>query len=114
MILVVDDDPRILSATRAILVEQDFAVSVCSDGQTALDTLAGHPEIKLVISDVLMPGMKGTDMVRIAKLARPDLRILFMSGDIGDTKADDFGDHALLSKPFTASSLLQAIAKVLG
>ena len=113
MILVVDDDPRILSATRQILIEQGYGVIACPDGPSALIALEDNPAISMIVTDVLMPGMAGTDLVRIAAQQRPNLRILFMSGDVGDTKTEDFGGHPLLAKPFTAAALLSAVATIL-
>ncbi len=113
MILVVDDDPRILSATRQILIDQGHDVVACPDGPSALAALSTHPAIVMIVSDVLMPGMNGTEMVRIATQQRPDLRILFVSGDIGDTPPEEFGGHILLRKPFTAGALSSEVADCL-
>lgn len=113
MILVVDDDPRILSATRQILIEQGYGVITCPDGPSAATALGEYPAISMIVTDVLMPGMTGPELVRIAVQQRPKLRILFMSGDVGDTRTEDFGGHRLLSKPFTAAALLSAVAAIL-
>ncbi len=111
MILVVDDDPRIRSATTSLLIEHGHHVIACDGGAATLVALAENPGITLLISDVLMPGMNGPALVRQAKALRPDLAILFMSGDVGDTPVSDFGGHELLIKPFTASALIAAIGR---
>jgi CheY-like chemotaxis protein len=110
VILVVDDDPRILAMTKGALIDEGYAVIACDDGAAALAALAEHPEITLLLSDVLMPSIKGTELARQAKLIRPALRVLFMSGDVGDTAPAEFGGHALLAKPFTAAALRAAVA----
>jgi CheY-like chemotaxis protein len=109
VILIVDDDPRILAMTRGALVDQGYTVIACDGGAAALAALAKHPAITLLLSDVLMPEMNGTELARHAKQVRPGLRVLFMSGDTGDTDPASFGDAALLTKPFTRAALIQAV-----
>jgi CheY-like chemotaxis protein len=111
VILIVDDDPRILAMTRSALVDEGYKVVACDSGAAALSELAQHPGVKLLLTDVLMPEMRGTELASQAKRTRPDLRILFMSGDVGDTRPEEFGGHELLSKPFTAAALLAAVAR---
>lgn len=112
MIFVVDDDPRIRSATASALRNAGYEVREFEDGLPALAAMEGDAP-DLVISDVLMPGMNGTVFVARAKLTHSTLRVLFMSGDIGDTDPRDFGGHELLTKPFTKSALLEAVSRAL-
>ena len=111
MILVVDDDPRIRTSTAKLLENEGYKVIACDSGETALAALDNIPDISLLVSDVLMPGMKGTELVTRATAHRPELAVLFMSGDVGDTPPEDFAGHEVLSKPFTAAALLAAIAR---
>ncbi len=113
MILIVDDDPRILAMTRDALIKSGHDVISCESGAQALQALAEDEAIELLLTDVLMPGMKGTELVRLALKVRTDLRVLFMSGDVGDTRPEEFSGHALLPKPFTAQALNSAVAAAL-
>jgi CheY-like chemotaxis protein len=113
MILVIDDDPRIRSAVTKLLIEQAYQVTACDGGTAALEALSANPSVSLLISDVLMPGMNGPALVRQAKAVRPDLAILFMSGDVGDTPASDFAGYELLTKPFTPSALIAAVSRAI-
>lgn len=109
-LLVVDDDPRILSGTVAILKEAGFTIISASDGAEALALLGANPDVRMIVTDVLMPGMKGPELAARALGQRPDLKIIYVSGDTGDTPRDAFGSWPLLAKPFVAATLLQAVA----
>lgn len=109
MILVVDDDPRILSGTVAILKDAGLAVQSAADGFQAMEIIKTDPGLLLMITDVLMPGMKGTELTPRALAHRPDLKVIYMSGDTGDTSPDAFANWPLIAKPFTAALLLRHV-----
>jgi DNA-binding NtrC family response regulator len=70
--------------------------------------LAEHPEIKLVVTDVLMPGMNGRELVDQALKRRPDLKVLFTTGYAGNVAlADRMNDQSIhiLMKPFAIEEL---------
>lgn len=113
MIFVVDDDARIRSATAAALRTEGYQVQ---DFESAIDALAALNDassLRLIISDVQMPNMSGPDFVRSALLQRPDLKIHYMSGDIGETPFEALSPWPLLAKPFTAKGLVKAVAESL-
>jgi two-component system cell cycle sensor histidine kinase/response regulator CckA len=61
-----------------------------------------------------MPGMSGIEMVRALRTVRPDVPVLFVSGNADATWIDEFGANtALLTKPFTPSRLFAALAEVM-
>jgi len=67
-----------------------------------------------VISDVRMPGMSGIDMVRALRTVRPDIPVLFVSGDADATWIEEFWARtALITKPFLSARLLAALKQVL-
>ena len=114
MIFVVDDDARVRSATAQALRAEGYEVSEFENGPAALAALASALTVRLIVSDVLMPKMNGPDLVAAALALRPGLKIHYMSGDIGDTKAEVLAPWPLLAKPFTASALKRAVEAVLG
>ena len=109
-ILVVEDDPRVSRSTVAALEELGYRPTPCASGQEALDILARDSDIELVLTDVMMPEMTGTQLAAQVARLYPRMGILFVTGYVGE--AGDAGDLAgrdLLRKPFTVDALASAV-----
>ena len=113
MILIVDDDARIRHAAADALSALGHQVVTACDGAEALDMCAGNSAIQLVVTDVMMPRLKGPDFIARALTTRPDIRVIYMSGSIGDTPPAALGRFPLLSKPFTAAQLTALVQATL-
>jgi len=117
-VLIVDDDPAIRSIMSMVLKSAGYEVVCAVDGQEALKIL-GDGNFDLVITDMLMPGSDGLELLFAIKKNRPALRVLVMSGGgmigVGDylKVAKKLGAHEVLEKPFTGETLLAAVAKLL-
>ena len=109
-ILVVEDDPRVLTATVDALEELGHRVVPCPDPLDAPRMVDDLGAFDLIVSDVLMPGQTGPEMVAGLLQRRPDLAILFVTGYAGEGTAADFGGRPVLRKPFTIADLEHAIA----
>ena len=113
-ILVVEDDPRVSRSTVGALEELGYRPIACSSGRDALDTLAHEPSIELILTDVMMPEMTGTELVRHAMALYPWIAVLFVTGYVGEAGgADELSGHEMLRKPFTVSALAEAVAAAL-
>ncbi len=110
-ILVVEDDPRVLAATVDALAELGHRVVPCNDPLAAPALLDAHPDIDLLLSDVLMPRQTGPEMVAGLRERHPHVAILFVTGFAGEAGAVDLAGHAVLRKPFTLARLEQALAE---
>lgn len=83
-ILVVDDDPDVLRVVVAILKLAKFRVLSTDSGANAVELSEGTEEkIDLLLSDLNMPEMSGPDLGELLKKARPDIRVMLMSGGSG-------------------------------
>ena len=111
--LAVDDEPNALSALASLLEEEGFVVETASDGLQALAKVRVFaPDILLV--DVEMPGLKGTELVPKVREEHPGLPVILMTGH---------GDHVLataqmvrashISKPLDIDELVSAIHREL-
>jgi YesN/AraC family two-component response regulator len=113
-ILLVDDDRDFREEFRECLDE--YGVVEASSGQEALEILGRPNEIDLVILDVVMPGMRGTDVLRAMKRMRPDLGVVILTGygtkstaiEALKGRADDF-----IEKPFDPVKTKELIARLL-
>jgi CheY-like chemotaxis protein len=113
-ILLVDDDPDLRDVLVALLAEPGYVVVTAMDGYEALRILVERP-IDILITDVKMPGITGFELARQARLIRPNLPIMYMSGSVGaisETRGPTYG--RILRKPFRAIDLLVEITRALG
>jgi signal transduction histidine kinase/ActR/RegA family two-component response regulator len=110
-ILVVEDDPRVLTATVEAVEELGHRAVACSDPRDA-EALVEKHGFDLILSDVLMPELTGPELVAGLKQRWPALAVLFVTGFAGDaSEVASFGDHDVLRKPFTLTQLEQAIRR---
>ena len=113
-ILVVDDAEVIRKMICAMLVQNGYGCLEACDGHEALRTLEGEP-VHLVLTDVSMPGMGGTELASRLARERPEMRVVFMSGysDHPVVRQVERTPAIFLPKPFTAGVLMEKIRQVL-
>jgi CheY-like chemotaxis protein len=116
-VMVVEDEVGVREFTTEALTELGFDVLAAEAPDLALDLLDAHPEIRLMLTDVVMPGMNGRILADEAQRRRPDLKVVFMTGytqnAIIHNGVLDAGVH-LITKPFTIADLEGALSAVLG
>ncbi len=110
-VLAVDDDAIILMNTAAIIEDMGHRVFEASSASEALEILASHPDIDLLVTDHAMPGMTGTELIDAAVKQRPELPVILATG-YGE-QFDNLPEKALrLGKPFTQDDLESAVRKL--
>jgi signal transduction histidine kinase/ActR/RegA family two-component response regulator len=108
-ILVVEDDPRVLTATVDVLEDLGHRPVACADPMCAADE-ARVRHFDLILSDVLMPGKTGPELIAELAPSIPGVAVLFVTGFAGDAADhDDFGGYTVLRKPYTIAALSNAI-----
>src|SRR5256885_4389186 len=109
-VLLVEDEPMVRSVAERALTRHGYTVITADSGEDALEILAKNEPIDLLISDVVMPGMDGPTMVREARIRRPDLMILFMSGYAEEQlrKSLDIENVNFLPQPISVIELAEA------
>lgn len=115
-ILVVEDDDDVRIYSTESLRELGFTVLEARDGPSALRVLQQHPEVKLLFTDVGLPGINGRVLADEARKQRPGLRVLFTSGYARNAIVhQDRLDPGveLLTKPFTRTLLATRVRDVL-
>jgi two-component system, cell cycle sensor histidine kinase and response regulator CckA len=109
-ILLVEDEDMVRQVAERALTRQGYTVVTAANGEQGLAKLAQAERVDLLISDVVMPGMDGPAMVRVARAEYPALPVLFMSGYAEEQlrKSIDIDQVAFLAKPFSVSELAEA------
>lgn len=110
-VLVVEDQAQVRSLVRFILQSEGYRVLEAEHGRDALRVLRDHPEVALVLSDVSMPEMTGTELVRALASENRSLPVVLMSGFL-DASHEELA-VPLLRKPFERDQLLLLVAKQL-
>jgi len=113
-ILVVEDDPRVCHSTVYLLEELGYRPQAVSSGREALEILARDPDIVLVLTDVMMPEMTGTELAAEVARRHPDIALLFVTGYVGEAgDAGDLAGRTILRKPYTVEALAAAVGATL-
>ncbi|OGL09475.1 MAG: hypothetical protein A3I14_02640 [Candidatus Rokubacteria bacterium RIFCSPLOWO2_02_FULL_73_56] len=116
-VLVVEDEPDVREMTCEALERYGYTVLSAGHPFDALELSERHAaHIHLLLTDVVMPGMSGYELARRVAAARPDLRLLFMSGyasGSGDSGELTASRAPLLGKPFVPETLIRKVREVL-
>jgi CheY-like chemotaxis protein len=111
-VLVVEDDPAVRQVANSTLRSLGFEVMEAESGDEAARILKGNEQIRLVLSDVRMPGeLTGIDLARLIKRENPAIRVLLTTGYVdGEETIDDID---LLYKPYRAADLAEKIQSLM-
>jgi CheY-like chemotaxis protein len=113
-ILLAEDEPGVLSYVRQILEKSGYTIVAASNGREALLAARQYSgEIQLLLTDVVMPQMGGVELARAFEAARPEARILCMSGYSERLWPGAHAGHNYIQKPFTPAALLRQVRAVL-
>ena len=113
-VLVVDDDPDVRWITAEKLREFGYTVTEADSGRAALAMLERDEPCDLMVADLMMPGLSGTDTVQLARRMRPSLKALFISGYTERSRFEgELGNDVVLKKPFELKTLVAAVQTAL-
>lgn len=114
-ILLVEDEDVLRQLAFAILTRQGYAVFAANGPDEALRIAAERPDsVDLILADVMMPGMRGYDLVARLHPLQPRARVLYMSGYVGGLEAaQESRILPLLAKPFKPRELLDEVRRIL-
>lgn len=116
-VLAVDDDPTMLELLHEVLTPLGYKVISAASGEEALAMADSYQKkIDLLLTDVLLPGIKGQELAEQLISTCPGVNVLFMSGYLCPSMAyknseKDF--EAFLQKPFSPNTLLRKMRKLL-
>ena len=110
-VLVIDDEPRIVSSISRALTAQDFEVDAAADGLRGLE-LARRGAYAMVVLDLRLPGLDGLSVLRAAREARPQQQIIVLSASTDvETRARclNLGAVDFVPKPFSLEELVARV-----
>jgi DNA-binding NtrC family response regulator len=115
-VLVVDDDIEVLQAVCAVLAHAGHAVERADGGIPALDILDQRKPVDLLLTDVVMPGLHGFNLARMAVLRRPEIKVLYYTGHselpiIMQDEGQRYGK--MLRKPLLPDDLRREVSEAL-
>ena len=111
-ILLVEDEPAVKGLFAQALRREGYTVHEARNGVEALDVEKTIDQLDVLVTDVVMPYMKGPELARHLRAKLPDLKVIFVSGYVAP---GDLGPHqALLQKPFVRQQLIEKVKDVLG
>jgi CheY-like chemotaxis protein len=112
-VLVVDDEALMRSMLRAGLEREGFQVFLAAGGEEALDLYQQHQEsVVVVLLDIRMPGLDGPQTCDRLRRLNPEVRVCFMSGDLGGYNLDELrarGGRDVVLKPFRLDELAERL-----
>ncbi len=115
-VLVVEDDESVRLLVRELLTELHYRVVEARDADSALPILASEIDIRLMVSDVGLPGMNGRQLAEAARQHRPELPILFVTGyaENAAIRAGFLGTNmAMITKPFALDTLAAKVDEMI-
>ncbi|HLD36454.1 MAG TPA: response regulator [Planctomycetota bacterium] len=116
-IVVVDDEPSIGEILTKFLTRKGYGVASFTNGHRALEYLVSS-DARLVLTDINMPEINGIEVIRLARIIKPDLSFLVMGSRLGDEDINqelaELGISDYIHKPFALEALAQAIELKLG
>jgi two-component system, cell cycle sensor histidine kinase and response regulator CckA len=114
VILLAEDDVLVRNLVQLGLSNEGYAVLAANDGQEAREICDKFADpIHLLLTDVNMPRMEGSELAERVRECRPETKIMVMSGQTTTTILEENMPHAFLRKPFMPPTLLQCVRRVL-
>jgi signal transduction histidine kinase/CheY-like chemotaxis protein len=116
-ILVVEDETGVRELASDFLASGGYTVLQAKEGAEAIGIFVSQQgEIQLLLTDMVMPRMSGLELAKNLRIARPDLRVIYMTGYAefsGENGESALADGSILQKPFSRSALLELVQEVL-
>jgi len=106
-ILIIDDEKIIRDGTEYVLKKEGYKVVTCKDGEEGIECLKSAP-FQMLILDLMMPGIRGMDVLKLVQKQYPDLLVIVITGyaTVGNAvEAMKIGAYDFIPKPFTPDQL---------
>ena len=114
-VLIVEDEEAVRELAAEFMKSAGYKVLTASDGMEAVEIAKRSGPIKVLVTDIVMPNMRGPELAKVLKASRKNLKIVYMSGYLEFNKADDefLEGSYFLQKPFSRDSLVSKVDEAL-
>jgi CheY-like chemotaxis protein len=115
-VLIVDDDAAVRAFLDSVLVAAGYDTTVTADGPDALAAWDQAGPFDVIVTDLMMPQMRGDELAHRVRVAHPDTKVLYVTGypdALFAGKPRLWQDEAFLEKPFTPDGVLEAVTLLL-
>jgi signal transduction histidine kinase/CheY-like chemotaxis protein len=114
-VLLVEDEPAVRDVAREFLAAAGYRVLAAEDGERAMLIAAREATIDVLVTDIVMPKMRGPELARELLRWKPGVRVVYMSGYLepGEADGDLLKEALFLNKPFSRDELVNQIAEAL-
>jgi CheY-like chemotaxis protein len=116
VILVVEDEVLVQMLVLEVLDDLGLEALEASDGPSALEIINSDRRLDLLVTDVGLPGMTGWQLAEAARAARPELKVLFVTGYADRAASGEFEaeNTDMITKPFALEALSDKVMEMLG
>jgi two-component system cell cycle sensor histidine kinase/response regulator CckA len=114
-VLIVEDEEAVRELAAEFMKSAGYKVLTARDGMEALEVAKSSGPIKVLVTDIVMPNMRGPELAKVLKASRKNLKIVYMSGYLEFNKGDDefLEGSYFLQKPFSRDSLVCKVDEAL-
>ena len=114
MLIVVEDEEGVRALLEELLRDRGYSVITAENGTQGLDLVEREPNLRLIITDIRMPGIDGWEFARRAMQVRSDIKVVYITGFAGERRPDDAPPGPLLRKPWRAREFFRCIEQLIG
>lgn len=117
MIYIVDDEAMLAEMADAVLSQEGYRSAVFFDPAQALESFtAGTQKPKLLVTDCVMNGMDGLELIRRCREQQPDLKTILLSGTVTEDYVtnQDIAPDRFIAKPYNVRNLIKAVNELIG
>jgi YesN/AraC family two-component response regulator len=111
-VLFVDDEEDIRNGTGSFLKKFFDNVTICSNGEEGLQSFKENQDIQVVISDILMPKMTGSEMIAEIKKIKPNIFVIYISASRGAEFKEESNCEIFVKKPLAYNDMKDILIKI--
>jgi signal transduction histidine kinase/CheY-like chemotaxis protein len=114
-VLIVEDEEAVRELAAEFMKSAGYTVLTARDGMEALEVAKGAGPIRVLVTDIVMPNMRGPELAKLLKASRKNLKVIYMSGYLEFHKTDDefLEGSYFLQKPFSRNTLVSKVDEAL-